>query len=36
VVDRHWVTPFLKWLRQTNFSGEFVPINYSFIKVSGR
>jgi hypothetical protein len=35
-VDRHRVTPFLKWFRKTNSSGEFLPINYSFVKVSGR
>jgi len=35
VVDRHWVTPFLKWFRKTYFSGESVPINYSVFKVSG-
>ena len=34
-VDRHWVTPFLKWSFETYFSGEPVPINLSFVKVSG-
>ena len=34
-VDRHWVTPFLKWFRKTYFIGEFMSINYSFVKVSG-
>jgi hypothetical protein len=33
VVDRHWFTPFLKWFRKTNFSGETMPINYSVVKV---
>jgi hypothetical protein len=31
VVDRHRITPFLKWFRKTNFSGEFMPINYSVV-----
>ncbi len=35
VVDRHWITPFLRWLRKTNFSGESLPINYSLVKLSG-
>jgi hypothetical protein len=34
-VGRHWVTPFLKGLCKTNFSGEPLPINYSVVKVSG-
>jgi hypothetical protein len=35
LVDRHWVTPFLKWFRKTYFIGESMSINYSFVKVSG-
>jgi hypothetical protein len=35
LVGRHWFTPFLKWFRKTYFSGDLVPINYSFVKVSG-
>jgi len=35
LVDRHWVTPFLKWFRKTYFIGESMSINYSFAKVSG-
>jgi hypothetical protein len=35
VVDRHWFTPFLKWFRKTNSSGETMSINYSVVKVSG-
>jgi hypothetical protein len=34
-VGRHWITPFLKRFRKTNFSGESLPINYSVVKVSG-
>jgi hypothetical protein len=35
MVGRHWITPFLKWLCKTYFSGESLPINYSIFKVSG-
>jgi hypothetical protein len=34
-VGWHWVTPLLEWFRETNSIGEFVPTNYSFVKVSG-
>jgi hypothetical protein len=36
VVGRHWVTPLLEWFRKTYSIGESVPINYYFVKVSGR
>jgi hypothetical protein len=36
LVGWHWVTPYLKWFRETYFIGESAPINYFFGKVSGR
>jgi hypothetical protein len=35
LVGRHWFAPFLKFFRKIYFSGDSVPINYSFVKVSG-
>jgi hypothetical protein len=34
-VGRHGKPPFLKWLWQTDFSGDSMPINYSFVKTVG-
>jgi hypothetical protein len=35
LVGRHWFAPFLKFCGKLYFSGVSVPINYSFVKVSG-
>jgi hypothetical protein len=35
LVGRHWFAPFLKFCGKLYFRGDSVPINYSFIKVSG-